>query len=122
MQKVIIPLFLGFLALNCKESKRPDVKIDIVSNEKITWFDSLVLKYINQTDDTLLKLARNDTIPVDWMLDGIENTDTAKYFVFQIGHYFEHNFIADKWIYIDSITRYIYEYDLPKDSLIRWSK
>jgi hypothetical protein len=29
-------------------------------------------------------------------------------------------FVADGWVYIDSLTRKIYEYDLTNDSLIEW--
>jgi hypothetical protein len=30
--------------------------------------------------------------------------------------------VTDGWVYIDSLTRKIYEYDLPNDSLIKWEK
>lgn len=122
MQKIFIPLIFVLLALSCNESNGVDAKIDPLPNKKVSWVDSLVMKYINQTNDTIIKLARRDNIPVEWMLDRTENTDTAKYLVFQIGHSFEHKFLTDKWLYIDSLTRNIYEYDLPNDSLIRWPK
>ena len=122
MQKIFISLIFVLLALSCNESNRVDTKIDPVVNKKVTWVDSLVMKYISQTNDTLIKLARRDNIPVEWMLDRTEITDTTKYLVFQIGHSFEHKFITDKWLYIDSLTRNIYEYDLLNDSLIRWPK
>jgi hypothetical protein len=122
MQKVFIPLIFFLLTLSCNESNRVDTKIDPLLNKKVTWVDSLVMKYINQTNDTLIKLARRDSIPVEWMLDRTEITGTTKYLVFQIGHSFEYRFITDKWLYIDSLTRNIYEYDLSSDSLIRWPK
>ena len=120
MQKIFISLIFVLLALSCNESNRVDT--NPLLNKKVTWVDSLVMKYISQTNDTLITLARRENIPVEWMLDRTENTDTAKYLVFQIGHSFEHKFITDKWLYIDSLTRNIYEYDLPNDSLIRWPK
>ena len=81
------------------------------------------MKYIDQTDDSLIKLARKDTIPEEWILDRTrETSDSAKYFIFQIGHTFEHKFITDKWVYIDSLKRNIYEYDFANDSLVKWPK
>ena len=122
MQKIFISLIFILLIVSCNESNGVDTKIDPLLNKKVTWVDSLVMKYISQTNDTLIKLVRRDNIPVEWTLDKTEITDTSKYLVFQIGHSFENKFITDKWLYIDSLTRNIYEYDLSNDSLIRWQK
>ena len=106
--------------ISCKQGKQ--AKTVTASTEKINWADSLVMKYINKTDDSLIVLIRKDTITEEWILDRRENSDSAKYLVFQIGHSFEHNFNTDKWLCIDSLTRNIYEYDFATDSLIRWRK
>jgi len=31
-------------------------------------------------------------------------------------------FITDSWVYIDSVKRKIYEYDVAKDTLVEWNK
>lgn len=92
------------------------------------WYDSLVLYYIKHTDNELIRLASKDTIPEEWLLDRIENTDTARYLVFQIGHGvvdegdLNKRFITDGWIYIDSLKRKIFEYNLPNEKLIEWDE
>jgi len=61
-------------------------------------------------------------------LDDVNVTDTAKYFIFHLGHDVadkggkNKRFVTDAWIYIDSLKRKIYEYDLPNDTLIEWKK
>ena len=74
------------------------------------------------TENEIIKASHKDTITEEWLFDRIENTDSAKYFIFQIGHSFENKFVTDAWLYVDSLTSNIYEYDLPNDSLILWRK
>jgi len=122
MQKILVSFVFSALVISCRQGKKGDTKNITAPAKRITWVDSLVMKYISQTDDDLVKLAVKDTIPEEWSLDRMETTDTANCFVFQIGHSFEHRFVTDKWVYIDSLTRNIFEYDLANDSLIRWPK
>ena len=90
--------------------------------------DSLILKYIRHTNNPLIRLALKHTISEEWLLDKIENTDSAKFFIYHIGHDIEDSqgtnrrFVTDAWLYIDSLKRKIYEYDLPNDRLIEWKK
>ncbi len=69
---------------------------------------------------------KDSTIELQWLFDRIENTDSAKYMIFQIGHKVSEEdgsmprFETDAWVYIDSTKRVLYEYDLGKDVLIRW--
>jgi hypothetical protein len=118
-------------------SKKGDVivkvdtsKINLANNHSDTlknWTDSLIKNYINYSDNKLIRLALKDKISEEWLFDQIIKTDTAKYFVFQIGHDVidsgetNKRFITDSWIYIDSLTKKIYEYDLPNDRLIKWN-
>ena len=66
--------------------------------------------------------------PVEWLLGREEQTDTAKYMIFQVRHDVEdedgRRFITAMWIYInmDSTKRRLYEYDLPNGTLILWNK
>ncbi len=93
------------------------------------WADKLVRDYINHSNNKLIKSeSRKD---IKWEMDDVKNTDTVKYFVFHIGHEaFDVNngdtccyrFTTDGWIYIDSVTRVVYEYNIEKDKLNKWRK
>ncbi len=112
------------------KDKSPELRINTESDsiKTINFYDTLILKYIQNTNNELIKLAVKDKLKEEWLLDRIENTDTANYYIFQIGHDVSDSgntnprFVTDGWIYIDSITRKLYEYDLPNDSLIEWRK
>ncbi len=97
------------------------------SDKKFNWYDTLIINYIKKSDN--LNYSRHDpAIRIEWLLDRVENTDTAKYIIFHIGHVavdegdINMRFVTDGWIYIDSLTKRFYEYDLPNDRLIEWKK
>jgi hypothetical protein len=81
--------------------------------------DLLVKNYINHSDNKLISLSLSDKISEEWLFDQVISTDTAKYFVFQIGHDVidsggtNKRFINDSWVYIDI---------LKKNSRIRFAK
>lgn len=92
------------------------------------WYDSLVSDYINNSDNELIKLSLKNNVKVEWILDQIEKTDSTNYYIFNIGQSVSEidgtntRFSSNGWIYIDSISKKVYEYDLPNDSLIVWKK
>ena len=92
------------------------------------WADSLIENYISHSKSQLIRLGLKGKTSEEWLFDQIVNTDTTKYFVFQIGHDVtdkgntNQRFVTDQWIYLDSLTKKLYEYDLVNDSLIRWTK
>ena len=98
------------------------------SDSTNTWTDSLIKNYIFHTKSELVRLANKNKISEEWHFDQVVNTDTAKYYTFQIGHDVtdegktNKRFITDQWIYIDCLTRRLYEYDIANDSLVRWTK
>jgi hypothetical protein len=134
MQKALFLLLIFFLTSTCKRSDKnvsdktliSSNKDDSLLNKKASWVDSLIVKYINHTDNELIKIARKDTVPIEWLLDSVENTDTAKYLLFNIGHDVKDSadknkrFVTDGWVYIDSLTQRLYEYNLATDNLIEW--
>ena len=91
-------------------------------------YDSLVYDYINNSENELIKLALKDNVKVEWILDQIEKTDSKNYYIFNIGQSVSDidgtntRFSSNGWIYIDSISKIVYEYDLPNESLIVWNK
>jgi hypothetical protein len=97
-----------------------------ISKNEFTWVDSLVLGYINQTNNELIRLAFKNGIKEEWLLDRIESTDWAKYYVFRIGHTVADSggmnprYVTDEWLYVDSLTRRIFVHDIARDSLIEW--
>ncbi|HVA97306.1 MAG TPA: hypothetical protein VNG53_00305 [Bacteroidia bacterium] len=103
-------------------------KIDTTQIIAKNWADTLIKYYISCTKNDMIKIAIQDNISEKWIFDQMINTDTAKYFRFQIGHDVSDSggmnlrFTTDSWIYIDSVTKKIYEYDLPNDSLTEWKK
>ena len=122
------------MVFGCSKTDRSDynenredlIKDESESNTRNKFYDSLLTNYIKHTDNDLIKLTRQDSIPIEWILDRIEDTDSAQYTVFQIGHTEEdenhtnQRFITDGWLYIDSVSQKVFEYDLPNDTLIEW--
>jgi hypothetical protein len=92
------------------------------------WIDSLMGKYILLSNNVLVRAAVSNKLSEEGLFDQIGNTCTAQYFVYHVGHDVSDEgginlrFIKDQWVYVDTAARILYEYDLPKDSLIRWSK
>ncbi|MCW3104683.1 MAG: hypothetical protein JWO09_3123 [Bacteroidetes bacterium] len=135
MQKLIFLLTLGFLTLSCGETdtKPGDNEAPASTNDlrdkKVNWYEELMINYISKSDNELIKLSRkNPAIKIEWLLDRVENTDTAKYLIFHIGHDVTDDantnmrFVTDGWVYIDSLTRKLYEYDVANDSLMEWRR
>lgn len=147
IDKILFGFLIASLLLGCGQSgnKKPvinkdssfnkpadsisNTKADILVNHNDTisnqadWINSLLKKYIGNAHNELVTLSRKDE---EALFDRTEKTDTAEYFVFQIGHDFADfagkRFITDSWVYIDSAKRKIYEYDVAKDMLIEWGK
>jgi hypothetical protein len=128
---------LILLTTGCSQKGKKVAEIaakDIVSkktraseaNKPLLWYDSLVLKYIQGTDNDLIKFSLNSNTSEDWLLDREENINNAGYFVFHIGHDVADSgntnprFVTDGWLYIDTLTKKMFAYDVPHDSLIEW--
>lgn len=92
------------------------------------WVDTLISSYIKHTNNALVKSALNDKLNEEWVFDQVERTDTATYWVFNVGHDMrdtdntDPRYISDSWVYIDSLKRNLYEYDLLNEKLVEWEK
>lgn len=92
------------------------------------WFDSLKEKYTLESKNELVRAAVSDKLSEEWLFDQVIETDTAKYFVYAIGHDVSEKdgsdlrFITDQWVYVDSSRRLLYEFDVDNERLVRWSK
>jgi uncharacterized protein YxeA len=144
MKNKLLILIILFTLLSCNktikvETINSESKNDFLSESKENlksetklktqeWYDGLIVEYIKKSDNKLIKLSFKNNERIEWLLDRTEKTDSTNYFIFNIGHDVsekdgsEQRFVSEGWIYIDSISKKIYEYDLPNDSLIHWKK
>lgn len=106
-------------------SQNPKINEKAVATETKLWYVDLVENYIANSKKELIICERKAGTS-DWELDNQEVCDTANYYIFKIGHTetdegnTNPRFTASGWIYIDSLTQKIYEYDLPNDQLVLW--
>lgn len=90
------------------------------------WYDDLMADYIRKSDNEIIKLSLKNKEQIEWLLDRTEKTDSTNYYIFKIGHDVseedrsELRCTSDGWIYIDSISKKIFEYDLSNETLILW--
>lgn len=86
------------------------------------WKDSIVNHYIITTKNPLINSLKNDTINgYAWMYD--KDTDRGKNFIaVRIGHSLEDRFATSGWLYIDTITKKVFELDIAKNTLIAVDK
>lgn len=99
--------------------------IDSGLRERLNWADGLAAEYIRRSEDPSIQQAVTDST-MEWLWDSLLHTDTAAYVVLRLGHeeYTEDkkSFATDRWLYVDTLSRKLYEYDVPNDSLVRWDK
>ncbi|MCB0734037.1 MAG: hypothetical protein H6608_07645 [Flavobacteriales bacterium] len=103
------------------------IPVEDVSLEMEDWRDKLILNYISSTDQPLIHLSFMDSsITVEWIFDQVYETDTAIYFIYQIGHEeidsveLNQRFVTDGWVYVDTTTRELFEFELTSEKLLRW--
>ncbi|WP_212003196.1 hypothetical protein [Chitinophaga sp. HK235] len=140
----LLPVLVTIACVN-RNNQQTEVKTDsaTVSTKPVTvqeqpatketdgqspsWTDSLLIEFVKSTDNQLIRYAAKDS-SIRWMMDQVETTDSAVYMIFHLGHHMEEadhsdpRFVTDGWVYIDTLTRKVYEYDAAADSLKRWYK
>lgn len=133
-------IFLSVI-IGCSKTQKSEIKKEVESfdsieskntlaekTNRISWYDSLVVNYIKFSDKDLIRTCSEENSPSEWILDRTEENDSTKFMVFNIGKTVtdENNsnprFSSCGWIYIDSLKRKVYEYDLANDTLIYWKK
>lgn len=129
---ILVSVLFTFLSCNNKTKvENIDIEKQIDSSlvlKSQNWYDLLVSEYINKSENELIKISLKNNEKIEWVLDRIEKTDSTNYYIFNIGQSVSDNdgsntrFSSNGWIYVDSISKKIYEYDLPNDSLIVWKK
>lgn len=144
MKKHPFLLVATILLLSCNKTSKEEKTVDnnqtnslLVKNSTskpetksnaTNWYDPLLADYVKNSDNGLIKASLKNNEHIQWLLDRTEKTDSTNYYIFNIGQDVsdENNtnkrFSSDGWVYIDSISKKIYEYDLPNDSIIIWKK
>lgn len=141
MNKITL-LLISIVFLSCKKTsdieKQPvNKQIDTLTVNKVIlntvtdsnskkWYDALIVDYIKKSENELIKSSFKSKEQIEWLLDRTEKTDSTNYYIFNIGQDVseedgsEPRFSSSGWIYIDSISKKIYEYDLSNETLILW--
>lgn len=133
MRALVLILFLAaFTACEHASENTPQAKDTIISQhttgpeQSAGAYDSVVRYYIGKTGNPLIKAAQKEKL--EWLLDRREQKDGKTFLVFYIGHDVSDagktnpRFATDDWVYIDSITKRIYAYDVSKDSIYEWKQ
>ena len=142
MKKKALLILISIVILSCNKTYKDeknisDKQIDSLSlnNETVNsetepktknWYDDLIADYVKNSDNELIRISVKNKENVEWLLDRTEKTDSTNYYIFQIGQDVSEKdgsdlrFSTDGWIYVDSISKKIYEYDLPNESLMLW--
>jgi hypothetical protein len=111
---------------NFDDREYPRYDIDSETYNRLTWVDSVAHKYIKYSDNKLIVSTRGQGIVDECLLDRMEGRDSGLYVVCQIGHDYADEvgkrFTTDSWLYIDTATRQVWEYDLPSNRIKKWKK
>ncbi|HYV93808.1 MAG TPA: hypothetical protein VE978_18675 [Chitinophagales bacterium] len=86
------------------------------------WKDSIVQKYIESSGDPLVAAIRNDTVHGLTYMYESEQRGGRSYITVRIGQSKEYRFVTSAWLYIDSMTKKVYDLDIPSDSLMELKK
>ena len=86
--------------------------------EVALWANDYILEYL---EANIVRLTEVDSLPITYMKESTIRNQ-RKYAVIKIGQNLEHRFVTNQWIYIDSLTKEIFEHDLQSDSIMLWKK
>ncbi len=145
MRKVsLVLVFVSFLSCKKDETKSVSDDLKIEVNQKDTletkkenpgnkilstdWQDDLIVDYIKNSEKDLIKIHFKNKDKLQWILDSTEKNDSTQFYIYNIGVDVTDEdgsslrFSSCGWVYLDSVKRKLYEYDLPNEQLIEWRK
>jgi hypothetical protein len=145
MRKIsLVLVFISFLS--CKKDETKSVASDLQTeiNQKDTletkpksaekrilstdWQDSLIVDYVKNSKKDLIKMHFKNNDKLEWILDRTQKNDSTQFYIYNIGvdvaeeDGSEPRFSSCGWVYLDSVKRKLYEYDLPNDTIVEWKK
>lgn len=122
--------FIGCTEPNTQNVQTPvsnDVYAVDPAYSKLDWCNDLIRDYIARSNDEFLTMERQDTsVHFEWYVDRIEEKNGKKFMIFHLGHEVSDEgntnvrFVTSGWLYIDSLSRKLYVYDLAKDTIVLW--
>lgn len=92
-------------------------KDDEISDSYLEHLHNLAEYYIANSKNDLVKLSLKDKIDLAYSVEK-QTRENKEYYVLGVYTESEHKINTFQWLYIDSETDKIYEYDLPNDKLI----
>lgn len=104
----------------------PEVDTQALSDTQLTsdtlpeaalWADSSIMNYLDHNSERLTEV---DGYPISYMKYRATRKGRT-YAKVGIGHSFELRYVTEQLIFIDSLTKDVYEYDVLQDSLIPWT-
>ncbi len=113
----ILSVFFLTSCSNTTGKKLDNPQVDTIP-EVALWADEYIIKYLESNKE---RLTQVDGHPVTYIKE-ITKRNERNYAMVKIGHSFECRYVTDKLIFVDSLTKEIYEYDLVNDSLILWKE
>lgn len=145
MRKIsLLFLFLTFLSCDKKQTKDEVIDLQTEVNQKDTldtktqsskdtkefndWKDKLIADYIRNSKKKLIKSSFESDEYIQWILDRTQKNDSTQFYIYNIGvdvaeeDGSEPRFSSCGWVYLDSVKRKLYEYDLPNDTIVEWKK
>lgn len=106
------------------DSQVSQSSIDEALFQRLRWIDTLAGIAVKSSDNPLIQYAIRDS-SITWMWDGLTATDTACYIILQVGHHIDEEgaprFATAGWLYVDTLTRAVYEYNIPDERFIKLS-
>jgi hypothetical protein len=97
------------------EKKLAKQQVDTIA-DAAPWADEYVNKYLAHHKD---RLTEAEGKPLTFVKE-ISVRNDRTYAIVKIGHRFENRYVTAQSIFIDSLTKEVYEYDSANDSLILW--
>lgn len=145
MRKIsYVLVFVSFLSCMKDETKSVSDDLQTKVNQKDTlkikkenpinkisstdWQDDLIVDYIKNSENELIKIHFKNKDKLQWILDSTEKNDSTQFYIYNIGvdvtdkNGSSLRFSSCGWVYLDSVKRKLYEYDLPNEQLIEWRK
>lgn len=90
-----------------------------------SWQDSLIVRYIKNTGNELVRSLYANNVKFEWLFDRTETTDTATYYIYNLGNTVSDEmdgprWVIVQWMYIDTVQRRLYEYDVAQEKIRDW--
>jgi hypothetical protein len=99
------------------------IYVDSAMAARLNWIDSLASVALKSSANPRIRHELKDST-ITWMWDKLVFSDTATYISLHIGHEegdkkgFK-RFVTAGWLYVDTLSRNVYEYNVSDGSLIK---